>query len=193
MEHSYEIVGKCFKLRPINNQDVNRLIELRSNNNRTLYLNHINPTVESQLKWLSDYYGRNNDYYFAVQRISDENVEGFISLYDIDNQSRAGEFGRWILDENSNAALESAHLIYKFAFDVLSLDVVFCKTLVDNKKVVSLHDSYGAKREGILQDELSVNGELKSAVKHVVSSNNWGNVSNTLNKYIDFLVRKMSK
>lgn len=193
MDHSYVVTGSCYALRPVNNSDASRIVELRTDSQRSLYLNRISPDIQGQLQWLSEYYKRSGDYYFAVERLSDKKVEGFISLYDIEDKTAIGEFGRWIIDEKSNSALESVYLLYKFSFEILNLKTVFCRTLIDNVKVVSLHNSYGAREAGVLEGEFRIDGVPRTAIKHEVLAADWSVVSLKLKRYIDFLARKMIK
>ena len=66
------------------------------------------------------------------------------------------EWGSWILDKNKSpsAAMETAILIYEFAFNVLGFDRSEFEVNKSNKKVVSYHIKSGA--EIIREDEVNL-------------------------------------
>ena len=71
------------------------------------------------------------------------------------------------------AALESVWLICEAGFSRLNLESVSSRTLAENPRVVSFHDSFGAARTAVLEDQFLVRGEHKTAIEHRVTSANW--------------------
>ena len=69
MRHSHVITGEAFRLRPIEERDAEFVVALRSMAGRSQYLNPISPSIDNQLKWLEDYFKREGDYYFVIERI----------------------------------------------------------------------------------------------------------------------------
>lgn len=191
MKHNYVLKGGAFSLNPVTLEDAQFIVELRSDSDRAKYLNPTSVDVEKQKKWILDYFERKNDYYFKVTNNFTGKNEGLISVYDIEKEE--GEVGRWILFKDSLAATESMLLIYKFAFNHLNLRKTFTRTLTENEKVVSFHDSIGANREGVLVEEFHIQDEKKDAIKHVVDKENVDNIIIKLEKFSEMIAKRMNR
>jgi RimJ/RimL family protein N-acetyltransferase len=171
MRHSLTVACSRFRLRPVTLDDAAFIVHLRSNPSLNRYLHGISSRLEDQIAWIECYFERPHDYYFIVEEVESGEPHGAIGIYEI--KSDTAEWGRWILKPGSMAALESAWLIYEAGFANLGLARMFARTLAENPKVVSFHDSFGASRNGILKDHFSINGEPKSAIEHQVVAAEW--------------------
>lgn len=181
MRHAYQINGLTFRIRPIQIADAAFVVFLRGNPNLNKYLNPISGKIEDQIKWIESYFERENDYYFVVEKIKDNQPEGLVSLYDVSLDKKEGEWGRWILKEGSSAAVESASLIYKFSFEVLGLERIYCRTVVDNIKVCSFHDSCGLARGSVIKNYFF---EKLDAQEHVMTNDIWEKQKKILGRLI---------
>ncbi len=173
MQHDITLTGKAFSLRPVTDADAQVIIDLRTDPALNVFLNSTSPDLAQQLAWLQGYYNRPHDYYFAIVRNGHEPPEGFISIYNIDTDSKAGEWGRWIIRRGSLAAVESAHLIYTCAFEQLGLSEIYCHTLAENTATVSFHDSCGLGTRHLLPAQTTVNGHLVDVVEHRTTAQEW--------------------
>lgn len=180
MNHSYEMSGSGFRLRPVSNRDASFILELRRDPLLSKYIHQTPPELGEQLKWLEAYYSRENDYYFVVESIKNNSAEGVISLYNINQSLRNAEWGRWILKDKSLAAIESCILLYQFAFDCLELKEVYSLTNAFNHRVVSFHDSCGITRKELLHDYFTLSGNKIDAIKHNLSRSEWDKIKNNL-------------
>ena len=72
-----------------------------------------------------------------------------------------------------DGGVESAWLVYEAGFAKLGLRTLSSRTLVENPRVASFHDSFGASRIGILKDHFLVGGERKSAIEHRIEAADW--------------------
>jgi RimJ/RimL family protein N-acetyltransferase len=170
LRHDLHLSGHAFRLRPVEDADAAFIVDLRTRFGR--FLNRGASSSTEQLAWLDAYFDRTDDFYFVVESIHDGRPEGLIGLYDIDPVHSTAEWGRWVLAPGSNASIESALLIYRCAFVVLSLERVWCRTLAENVKGVSFQDSCGLERA---RGPVSIlhNGELCPAIEHVLSRERW--------------------
>lgn len=173
MLHDICADGSIYRLRPVTDGDAAKILELRSNPELNRFLHTTSGMIDDQLAWLAKYYQREGDYYFVVERRSDGCCEGVVALYNIDWSTKTGEWGRWILRSGSLAAVESAYLIYGVAFDRLALEGVYCRTVADNVKVVSFHDSCGITDRKILPRQFELAGGWHDAVEHCVDYAFW--------------------
>jgi len=172
MRHDIVLDGPAFRLRPIADTDAAFVAALRRDPRLNRFLHATPISLDSQLDWLANYYERLGDWYFVLERRCNGVPEGLISLYDLDAYQHNAEWGRWILRPGSLAAVESAWLIYHFAFEQLNLREVYCRTVASNHPVVSFHDSCGITKRTLLPGHFVLDDRL-DAVEHRVDEANW--------------------
>ena len=192
MQHEHVVDGYAFRLRAIGDSDAEFLVGLRSDPELNQFLNSSTDSVQDQLDWFADYYFRNDDYYFVIETLASHLPQGVIALYNVDRQSMDGEWGRWILKPDSLAAIESAWLIYQFAFRVLGLQSVYCRTVVDNRKVVSFHDSCEIKKRKVLAGYFEQGTDKLDAIEHRLDHDDWQKIQDRLEMLSKMTARKVS-
>jgi RimJ/RimL family protein N-acetyltransferase len=193
MRHDLVLEGFTYRLRPISNVDAPFVLKLRGNPILNRYLHDTSPRLEDQLAWFAQYYERPGDYYFVVERLETGVPEGVIAVYDIDPEEREGEWGRWILQPDSLAAVESAWLIYRCAFELLELEEVISRTVVDNVSVVSFHDSCGINSCRVLHEHFELGDRRVDAIEHRVNSVNWSKIAPHLEKLSQLVAKKLNR
>ncbi|SAL61402.1 GNAT family N-acetyltransferase [Caballeronia telluris] len=193
MRHDISVEGHAFRLRPIADSDAQFVVELRADPALNAYLHAGAQTREQQLAWLSSYYERAGDYYFVVERRDTDTREGVISLYDLDDGARAAEWGRWIIRPGSVAAVESAWLIYRIGLESLGLDAVYCRTVAENAKVVSFHDSCEIAERRVLPRHFEIGGRRVDAVEHQVTRDTWPQIGARLETLVRMVAKRMSR
>ena len=156
--------GYAFRLRPVEEADASFILDLRSDKELSRYLHPISPDLELQRTFIRATQANDTDYYFLIERITDQQPVGTIALYNIDHPLKQGEFGRWILTHDSLAALESAYLLYRFAFDTLGLNKVITRTVAENTSVVSFHNSFGSATVETIRRAFELRGRHYDAV-----------------------------
>ena len=192
MRHDLSIAGPAFRLRPVVDADADFILALRGNPALNRFLHSTSGRLSDQLDWLARYYERSGDYYFVVERLATSAPEGVISIYDVDPQASSGEWGRWLLRPGSLAAVESAWLIYRCAFEQLSLQEVYCRTVADNSQVVSFHDSCGITRRHPLAGHFDFDGRQVDAVEHRLDALAWREVAPRLEKLAGMAARRLN-
>jgi len=191
MKHDLIIEGPAFRLRPISDADAAFVLDLRGNKELNRYLHATSQSLTEQCVWFARYYDRPGDYYFVIERQDSGAAEGVISIYDVDLQANHGEWGRWILRPDSLAAVESAWLIYRCAFEKLGLDSVCCRTVADNSAVVSFHDSCDIKNRTLLTRYFDLGGKRLDAVEHQVDVDTWSRLNPKLEKLAQLVARRL--
>lgn len=181
MNHNFHLSSVNFSLRPVQLSDAAKIVELRTNQKLSQFIHSISPSIDAQEKWLSNYFDRENDYYFTVINNKNNDIEGFIGLYDIVHSK--AEWGRWILKEGSLAAAESALLIYTFGIEKIRLTECFSRTLSENEKVVSFHKNSGALFRCKLEKHFTLDGVAKDAEEYYVDQASWDLVKTKLTAY----------
>lgn len=173
MRHDLAPEGAAFRLRPVTEADAAFVLELRTDPRLNRWLHPTPPGLQRQLAWLAEYRQRPGDWYFVVEHRASGRPEGLVALYDVDPQATRGEWGRWILRHGSMAAVESAWLIYRVAFDLVGLAEVVCRTVADNRAVVSFHDSCGLGGRRLLPEHFELPDGRHDAVEHHLDRGGW--------------------
>lgn len=191
MRHSIVLTGPAFRIRPIADADASLVLDLRGNPTLGKYLHPISGRVEDQLRWFASYYEKQDDYYFVIERKGTGSPEGVVSLYDIDPASCSAEWGRWIVRPGSLAAIESCWLIYRCAFEILGLQQVFCRTVAENVRVLSFHDSCGISIRRLLPRHFEIDGRKVDAVEHRMLRNEWDHLGQRLKSLSESVARRL--
>lgn len=192
MRHNISVEGFAFRLRPICDTDAPFVVELRSNPQLNRYIHSNSSKIEDQLRWFSDYYEREGDFYFVVESL-DGTPEGLISIYELDKSALCAEWGRWVMKPESLAAVESVFLMYRAAFERLGLKMVYSRTVADNSRVVSFHDSCDIPDRRVLSEHFELDGKKFDAIEHRVRRETWEKISAKLENLSKQTARRISK
>jgi RimJ/RimL family protein N-acetyltransferase len=193
MRHDLRIDGYGFRLRPVCDSDAPFIVRLRSDTTLNRFIHASSPRLDDQLEWLAKYYDRPGDYYFAVEALAGGASEGVVSLYDIHPRESCAEWGRWILDHGSLAAVESAWLTYRVAFEQVGLQEVYCRTVTDNASVVSFHDSCGITDRRLLPGFFELAGQRLDAIEHRVHRTEWAVIAPRMARLAQFTAQRLSR
>ena len=146
------------KVRELRVDDADYILKLRLNKSYSKYISKVNDDIEVQrkyiIKYLSDNAKERTSFYFILENSTTGKCCGTVRIYNFNED--VFEWGSWILDKNKSpsAAMETAILIYEFAFNVLGFDRSEFEVNKSNKKVVSYHIKSGA--EIIREDEVNL-------------------------------------
>ncbi|MGY1601113.1 GNAT family N-acetyltransferase [Geodermatophilus sp. SYSU D00815] len=171
MRHDLRLEGIAFRLRPVAVTDAATIVDLRRDPSRSRYLHATDPSVAAQLRWLEDYFRREGDYYWAVDRLADGSTEGFVGIYDV--AGGEAEWGRWVLRPGSLAAPESAWLLHEAGFALLGLESLISRTLAENRAVVAFHARSGAETVRTIPGHTEVDGVPQDAVEARMTRARW--------------------
>jgi len=180
MRHNFRVEGSGFTLRPVADADAEFIELLRSNPSLNSFIHRSPPGHSQQLAWLTAYYTRPDDYYFVVEDMTGSERHGLVSLYNLDTSREKAEWGRWIIAPGSLAAIESVLLVFRFAFEILSLRSVYSRTLAENRSVLSFHDSVGIPRIRDMPGEFIFGDRKRDAVLHELTLGGWLSIEHRL-------------
>jgi RimJ/RimL family protein N-acetyltransferase len=170
MKHNIHIEGFAYALRPVELQDAEFIVEVRTPD-RTRFMHQIDRTVEAQRRYLEEYYQRPNEYYFVVERRKDRRQEGLMSLLDFDDKGHSAQWGRLILRPDSCAAAETALLTLQLAFDTFDLDEVWGTAVSENTQMIAYVESLGFEDQGSVL--IHLDGRAVDGRKHVLTKDRW--------------------
>lgn len=162
-----KIRGKNIYFRLVELKDAEFIVSLRVDR-KNKFLTTID--IDNQLKWLGEYKKREaakSEYYFIICTNSNEPC-GAVRVYDFIGDSFC--WGSWLLNSNApaTAGIESALLVYEFAFYYLKFCHCHFDVRVANVKVRAFHERMGASI--IKADELDVYYELPKATYEVIKT-----------------------
>ena len=145
--------GKSINLREVELSDAEFILSLRINPDKNKYLSFTENNLNRQKDFINSYKKSIQDYYFIICLSSGLPI-GTMRIYDIKNESFC--WGSWILSDEAYAhsALESALLMYDFAFYSLHYKYSHFDVRKENLNVIKFHHKFGA--EITHEDELNI-------------------------------------
>lgn len=171
MSHSITVQHFGIKLRPVRLDDADFIFKLRRDPKLATYIGEFDEQFSAHIAWLERYFEREDDYYFCIEPAHSSNPIGTVAIYN--RNGNTAEWGRIVINPLYPAAPSSVWLMYHVAFDILDLSSVFCRTVIDNRHVVSFHDNSGALRSGIEPGGITIKGISMDTVIHSVTADRW--------------------
>lgn len=103
---------------------------------------------------------------FVIADKASLNYLGQCDLMFVDPVNRKAEIAILLLPSarGKGFAREALSLLVSYAFDVLNLHRVYLKCAADNASALKLYESLGFVREGILRDDLFIEGRYADAI-----------------------------
>ncbi|MCR9581207.1 GNAT family N-acetyltransferase [Vibrio antiquarius] len=149
--------AKTIGLRLVTLGDSEFIHNLRVDARYNQYLSPVNGGLAQQEEWLTKYKEKEKkqeEFYFIIYRLDTNLSIGTVRLYDFINKKMSFCWGSWILNDKKTryAALESALLVYEFAFKKLGFQQSHFDVRKENNKVVEFHEKFGAQK--IDEDDL---------------------------------------
>lgn len=139
------VSGKHINFREVKPEDAEFILKLRLDPNKNKYLNPVSPDVDKQRNWINSYLQQSDGHcYFIIENKNNESF-GTVRLYDVQEDSFC--WGSWILIDGvpKTTAIESALLVYYYAFDVLGFRKSHFDVRQLNTKVIDFHLRCGAQ------------------------------------------------
>lgn len=142
--------SKTIYMRLASEDDAEFILSLRSDNKFSQFISKIESSLAKQINWMRDYKERERsgkEYYFIIMRRDNNKEIGTVRIYDLKEMPKSFCWGSWILNEEKTAssALESALLVYDFAFNELNFEQSHFDVRNDNNKVIDFHKKLGAR------------------------------------------------
>jgi RimJ/RimL family protein N-acetyltransferase len=136
--------GKKLYLREVVLDDADYILTLRTNPRRNRYLSTTTNNILQQRAFINQYQQSVTDYYFVICDWQAKPL-GTVRVYDIKGDSFC--WGSWILSEYAptSAAIESALLLYDFAFYSLHYKFSHFDVRKENLRVIDFHKRFGAQ------------------------------------------------
>lgn len=174
------IHARCRKIRE---DDLERMMNWRMLPEITKYMN-TDPelTIEDQRRWYekikkeeekSIENGRDGFYWLLEV---DNEPAGFVSLVDIDWQSKRIHTGVYIAEKAKRSLrliIDLQWNLYRYSFETLGMHKVCEEVFDENKAVNRILDMCGSKREGVLRAHVYKNGVYYDVVTRGILAEEW--------------------
>jgi diamine N-acetyltransferase len=173
------LVGEKVRIRAIEPDDLKVIAEWRNTTEVMEYFYEKEPlSLEMQRRWFEGYLSRlDKEKCYLIETLSDDKPIGTISLYDIDWRNRHCEFGRFFLCADGmrgkGYGREALELTLGLGFNHLNMAKIYCTTYLDNHRALSLYESVGFKRDGVLRQHIFRDGEYVDLALLSICSNEW--------------------
>lgn len=146
------VCGKNIVFREVTIEDAEFIVRLRTDPAKKRHLSETSEDVDKQKNFIAKYLESKTDYYFII---SDKSMfpVGTIRIYDTRDDSFC--WGSWIIsnDAPKTAAIESAIMIYDFAYYSLRFKRSHFDVRKANYRVAEFHKRFGATIVG--EDDLN--------------------------------------
>lgn len=161
------IEGRGIRLRLLGPGDLDRTLEWRNRDENRRWFVHSDPiNMETHLRWFEAYQTRDDDFVFVVETSTDRPVPiGQVSLYRIDWELRAGEFGRLLIGDpharGRGLGLEATRTLVDFGFGTMGLSRIHLEVFVDNVAAIKIYRKCGFQEAGPYSPTKLLNMELR--------------------------------
>lgn len=149
--HSVILAGKTIRLRDANVEDSEFILNLRTDPNKSKYINHTDNDLNKQIEFMKKYKKTDNEWYFIVENLDGMpigtcSVHKQPELLDAWKNKNLG-IGRWIMSNKATIknSIESDYIIKKFAFETLYINPLPMIVHKENESVLKFHQKWGAR------------------------------------------------
>ena len=144
------LTANMIHFRLVEEVDAEFICSLRNTPELNKHISQSTALVDEQAKWIKNYKDREisgQEFYFIIERNDNNEKIGTIRLYDFKENPKSFCWGSWILNENKTryAAIESALLVYRFAFEQLKFEQSHFDVRKENIGVHKFHMRLGAE------------------------------------------------
>ena len=148
------IAGKSVNLRDIEIADAEFVLELRCDEQKSRFLHKTENDLAAQIEYIKRYKNKEQEWYFIIEGKDGERL-GTVRIYDVIN---GDDFcwGSWLVKSGAgrNVAIESALLLYHFAFYALNFRKAHFDVRRQNRSVRAFHERFGAKIVNESEDDV---------------------------------------
>ena len=144
------LTANMIHFRLVEEVDAEFICSLRNTPELNKHISQSTALVDEQAKWIKNYKDREisgQEFYFIIERNDNNEKIGTIRLYDFKENPKSFCWGSWILNAKKTryAAIESALLVYKIAFEELGFEQSHFDVRKENIGVHNFHMRLGAE------------------------------------------------
>lgn len=165
------------RMRRIREDDLDRVREWRMLPEITRYM-YTDPDISpaDQRAWFERIQNSPHDIVWIIELTDGDVPVGVLSLSDIDQVNRRACWAYYIAspEARGKGLAKSLELnVYRYVFETMGLNRLWCEVFSSNDRVVSLHERFGSKVEGVLRQHIWKDGESYDVVRMAVLADDW--------------------
>lgn len=128
-------------------------------------------TADEHINWMQTKVKTGKVCQFIIYLKESNMPIGSVYLQSIDDVHKNAEYGIFIGDVDAlgkGYGSDAANLALEYAFDVLKLHKVYLRVLNNNDRAIKSYEKVGFKVEGILKEEIFIDGDYIDVVRMAV-------------------------
>jgi ribosomal-protein-serine acetyltransferase len=108
------------------------------------------------------------EYNFAIYDAVTSGFLGGCGINEINHMNKTANLGYWVRSDRTGQgiALAATKILAKWGFEVLGLNRIEIHVAADNARSLRVAEKSGAKREGILRNNMLLNGKIHDSIMH---------------------------
>lgn len=163
MERKYDIV-----LRPITLDDAELVVKWRNSDAvKPYFIYQEDLTIEGERQWINTKVKSGEVVQFIIVENESQSPIGTVYLRDIDNKFHKAEYGIFLGEESVKGkgyGTQAAELMIQYAFGTMKLHRLYLRVFADNLRAISNYQKAGFSQEGLLRDDVYLNGNYRNII-----------------------------
>ena len=155
-------------LRLMTHEDTDRIVAWRNSDAvRKNFIYHALFTRESHENWIRTHVDTGDVVQMIICDLEDDRPLGSVYIRDIDRHHNKAEYGIFIGEASARGrgvGTAAARLMLRYCFTEERLHRVYLRALSDNLQAIRSYEKAGFSREGLLKDDVCIDGEYRDIV-----------------------------
>lgn len=168
MTGEYRDVGTGIYLRPMTYEDTDLIVAWRNSDAvRKNFIYQELFTREGHEHWIRTMVETGRVVQMMICDIATDRPLGSVYIRDIDRQHNKAEYGIFIGEDSARGrgvGTAAAGLMLRYCFEEEGLHRVYLRAFADNVQAVRSYEKAGFVREGLLKDDVRIDGEYRDIV-----------------------------
>jgi UDP-4-amino-4,6-dideoxy-N-acetyl-beta-L-altrosamine N-acetyltransferase len=163
------IRGKRIQLRAIEHDDLPKMVQWRNDPEiHQHFYEHEPLSLDAQKVWFEKHRTRQDEKLWIIETADSHEALGTVGLVHIDWRNRKAEWGRFLIYSKGHRkggyGSEVESLILRYFFDHMNMNRLQCEVFADNAHVISLHQNFGFRQEGLFRQYVFKEGAYRDVV-----------------------------
>lgn len=164
----YQDGGAGIYLRPMTREDTDMIVAWRNSDSVRKYFIYRAPfTREGHENWIRTMVETGKAVQMIICDIATDRPLGSVYIRDIDRQHNKAEYGIFIGEVSARGrgvGTAAAELMLRYSFEKEGLHRVYLRVFADNLQAIRSYEKAGFVREGLLKDDVRIDGEYRDIV-----------------------------
>lgn len=187
------IIGNFVELVPICQENLEKMVHWRNDPEVSSFMfDRSQFTLSNQLIWFQNILNDKTRVQFIIRIKESEIPIGVANLMNLDHYQKTCEWGYYIGEVNyrlSCFAIEAQYLMIEYVFETLKMENLYCKTLMTNKKMITLNHKFGFSDKNIFDVTINGTNTVEKAILQNINKNQFNGSKNEILSIINYFKR----